>query len=264
MENAPLILATPSTEQKGVEFYDYSVSLSHTYLDAITLAGGIPVVAPIEASAEIIASLVRRSDGVMLTGGDDIQPELYAEKLEADLRATVKDVDPRRDLLETLVIKEVFAQRKPLLAICRGHQILNVTLGGTLIVDIPRQVKTEINHSQLKNKDRVVHKVSLNRESLLAQCLGKQEVEVNSSHHQAVDRVAGPLEVTGRGPDGVIEVMELKKKDATLLPYLLSVQFHPERLVRGYPEYLELFRGFVDACEMNRKSRYEAQGAGGG
>jgi putative glutamine amidotransferase len=269
MQDKPLVLVTPSTEKKGVEFYDYSISVSQTYLDAITLAGGWPVVVPAATDEGLIRGLVERCDGVMLTGGDDIQPELYAKSLAPDLRATVKETDPVRDMLETLVVKEAFSQRKPLLAICRGHQILNVTLGGTLIVDIPKQVKTEINHSQLKNKDRVVHEVSLETESLLAGNLGKQVVEVNSSHHQAVNRVAEPLRVTGRSPDGIIEVMELKREEANLLPYLLAVQFHPERLVRGYPAYLELFRGFVSACAANRSernqgARYEAQSAGGG
>jgi len=269
MQDRPLILVTPSTDKKGTEFYDYSISLSQTYLEAVSMAGGWPVVAPAATEEELIRGLVERCDGVMLTGGDDIQPELYAKELPGDLRATVKNVDAIRDLLETLVIKEALAQRKPLLAICRGHQILNVTLGGTLIVDIPMQVKTEINHSQLKNKDRVVHEVKLEAESLLAGNLRKQVAEVNSSHHQAVDRAGEPLRITGRSPDGVVEVMELKPSEAGLLPYLLAVQFHPERLVRGYPEYLELFRGFVKACAMNRPernqgARYEPQSAGGG
>ena len=269
MHEKPLILVTPSTEKRGVEFYDYSISLSQTYLDAISLAGGLPVTAPAATDEELVRGLVARCDGVMLTGGDDIQPELYAKDLAPELRATVKDVDPVRDMLETLVIKEAIAQRKPLLAICRGHQILNVTLGGTLIVDIPSQVETDLNHSQLKNKDRVVHEVKLEAESLLAGNLGKQVVEVNSSHHQAVDRVAAPLRVTGRSVDGIIEVMELQPKDAGMLPYLLAVQFHPERLVRGYPAYLELFRGFVKACAMNQPERnhggrYETKSIGGG
>ena len=264
MPNRPLILVTPSTDQKGAEFYDFSISLSQAYLEAVSLAGGLPVVLPAEPSEELIAGLVARTDGVMLTGGDDIQPEIYAPNVSPELRATVKKVDPVRDVVETLVVQQTFAQRKPLLAICRGHQILNVALGGTLIVDIPRQVKTKINHCQIKNKDRVVHKVKLEGDSLLAQSLGMREMDVNSSHHQAVDKVAAPLRVTGRSEDGIVEVMELKREEAMLLPYLLAVQFHPERLVRGYPVYLDLFRGFVEACEMNRKARYEAQSAGGG
>lgn len=269
MPNRPLILVTPSTEKKGVEFYDYSLSLSQTYLESVSLAGGLPVAAPADASPELAAKLVERCDGVMLTGGDDIQTELYASNLPEKLRATVKNVDPIRDALETQIITEAFAQRKPLLAICRGHQILNVTLGGTLIVDIAQQVDTEINHSQLKNKDRVVHKVRLAEGSLLARTFGQLEIEVNSSHHQAVDKVAAPLAATGRSEDGVIEVLELRPEDANLLPYLLAVQFHPERLVRGRPAFLKLFRGFVEACALDSGKReqgawHEAESAGGG
>src|SRR5688500_10123434 len=219
MQTAPLILITPSTEEKGAEFYDYSISLSQTYLDAVTEAGGLPMVLPCAPSPKVGAEYVRRVDGVMISGGDDIQPELYCDPVPENLKKTVGRTDPVRDLLETLVVKEAFAQRKPLLAICRGHQILNIALGGTLFVDIPSQVKTSINHSQLKQKDRVVHQVILEKDSLIHRVFGRSEIEVNSSHHQAVDKVAMPLRVTGRAPDGVIEAMELRSEDTGLMPY---------------------------------------------
>jgi len=262
MQAGPLILVTPSTEEKGCEFYDYSLSLSETYLDAITMAGGLPVVLPCAPSPKLVAEYVRRCDGVMITGGDDLQPELYAGKISPELRKTVGRTDAQRDLLETLVVKECFAQEKPLLAICRGQQILNVTLGGTLFVDISTQVKTAINHTRLTQKDRVVHDIILESGSLLAQTFGKTRIGVNSSHHQAVDRVARPLRVTGRSEDGIIEALELRPEDAGLMPYLLGVQFHPERLVRGYPEFAELFRSFTGACALNRR-KYEVQDIGG-
>jgi putative glutamine amidotransferase len=259
MKTAPLILIAPATEEKGYEFYDYSISLSEPYLDAILSAGGLPVVMPCAPSEKIIAEYVRRADGVLLTGGDDVRPELYTDKLPEKLRKTVGHTDPKRDLQETLLIKETFAQRKPLLAICRGHQILNAALGGTLTVDIASQVKTPINHSRLEHKDQLVHQVKLEGGSLLSQIFGRIEVEVNSSHHQAVDKLAGPLRATGKSPDGVIEACELKREDEGLLPYLLSVQFHPERLVRAHPEFLELFRSFTAACALNRENSYEAK-----
>lgn len=252
MQATPLILVTPSTEEKGVEFYDYSISLSQTYLDSITTAGGLPVVLPCGPSEKVVVEYVRRCDGVMITGGDDIQPELYYPDVPAELRKTVGRNDPARDLLEMLIVKEAFAQRKPLLAICRGHQILNIALGGTLFVDIPSQVKTTINHSQLKQKDRVVHQVILEKDSLIHRVFGRSTIEVNSSHHQAVDKVARPLRVTGRAPDGVIEAMELRSEDTGLMPYLIAVQFHPERLTRGHPEFIELFRSFTEACAVHR------------
>lgn len=252
MQSAPLILVSSSTEEKGAEFYDYSISLSETYLDALTQAGGLPLVLPCAPSPKIIAEYVRRVDGIMISGGDDIQPELYCDPVPPALRQTVGRNDPARDLLETLLVKEAFAQQKPLLAICRGHQILNITLGGTLFVDIPSQVQTKTNHSQLKHKDRLVHEVLLEPDSLMARIFGKTTIEVNSSHHQAVQKIAKPLRVTGKSPDGIIEALELRPEDAALLPYLLAVQFHPERLVRAHPEFIELFRSFTEACALNR------------
>ena len=253
MNSAPLILVTPSTEEKGVEFYDYSLSLSQTYLDSVVMAGGLPVLPSCAPSSKAVAEYVRRCDGVMLTGGDDIQPELYCDEIPARLKKTLSRVDPKRDLLETLIVQEVFRQQKPLLAICRGHQLLNIALGGTLFIDIPTQVKTDLNHSELKKKDRFVHEVALEPGSLLEAAFGRNCFSVNSSHHQAVDRVAAPLRVTGRSPDGVVEVMELRPEDSGLLPYLLSVQFHPERLVREHEEFVELFRSFTSACAGGRK-----------
>jgi putative glutamine amidotransferase len=252
MQTAPLILVTPSTEEKGAEFYDYSLSLSQTYLDAITVAGGLPVVLPCAPSPKLVAEYVRRCDGVMITGGDDIQPEMYYPDVPAELRKTVGRNDPVRDLLETLVVKESFAQQKPLLAICRGHQIMNIALGGTLLVDIPSQMKTPINHSRLKHKDKPVHEVRLEPNSLIRHIFDRNTIAVNSSHHQAIDKLAKPFRVTGQAPDGVIEAVELRPEDAGLMPYLLGVQFHPERLIRGYPEYIELFRSFTEACAVQR------------
>jgi putative glutamine amidotransferase len=252
MQTLPLILVTPSTDEKGAEFYDYSISLSQTYLDAITLAGGLPLVLPCAPSPKVVAEYVRRADGVMISGGDDIQPELYCDPVPANLKRTVGRTDPVRDLLETLLVKEAFAQRKPLLAICRGHQIMNIALGGTLFIDIPTQTKTTTNHTRLKHKDRFVHDVQLEVDSLLARVFGRTTIQVNSSHHQAIQKIAPPLRVTGRSPDGIIEAVELRAEEAAVIPYLLGVQFHPERLVRAHPEYIELFRSFTEACVLNR------------
>src|SRR5439155_18638898 len=103
----------------------------------------------------------RRCDGVMLTGGDDVQPKLYANRIPPKLRRTVGAADPARDLSELGLIRELFRQRKPLLAICRGQQMLSVALGGALIVDIARQVPGALDHSRLDRKDKIVHKVAL-------------------------------------------------------------------------------------------------------
>lgn len=248
MARLPLILVSPSTQRRGAEFADVSLSLSEMYERSVMLAGGLPLVLPCTTDPDLIAECVRRSDGVMLTGGDDINPRLYADELPPSLAQTVGRHDLPRDLRELLVIEEVFRQRKPLLAICRGHQLLNVALGGTLIVDIARQMPQALNHVRMDRKSDLVHEVQLTPDSLLARINGRHRLGVNSSHHQAVDRVAGPLRVTARSDDGVIEALEFTAAAAGWLPYLVSVQYHPERLAERWAEHRELFGSFTRAC----------------
>src|SRR6185436_7242576 len=126
----PLILISPSTQKRGVEFADLSISLSNKYSVAVASAGGLPWIAPAIPSKSLVAASVARADGVMLTGGDDLQPELYTKELSPTLRKTVSEPEPERDLFELMLVEEVFRQRKPLFAICRGHQLVNVAFGG--------------------------------------------------------------------------------------------------------------------------------------
>ncbi len=244
----PLVLVAPGTERKGAEFYDYGVTVSNAYLRAVLGAGGLPWIMPCTTLPEVIAECVRRCQGVMLTGGDDINPKLYRRRCGAKLRATLSPHDNDRDMAELLLIREVFRQGKPLLAICRGHQMLNVAFGGELITDIPLEVKEALNHTRMEQKDRVVHLVDLAEGSLLRQLFGKATLGVNSTHHQAVRAAAPPFRVTARSADGVIEAMELGLSESHLLPYLLAVQFHPERLIPRNPEFMEIFRSFMRAC----------------
>ena len=134
------------------------------------------------------------------------------------------------------------------LAICRGQQILNVALGGTLVADIPSQVPGAINHRRTDRRSEIVHEVRLTQGSLLARIVGSENLGVNSTHHQAVGRVAPPLRVVAASQDGIIEGVELKPGVAPWMPFLLSVQFHPERLVDRYPEHRRIFRAFARAC----------------
>jgi putative glutamine amidotransferase len=255
MARPPLILISPSIEAEGVEFHDRSISLSEAYPRAIANAGGIPLTMPVGQSRELVAECVRRCDGVLMTGGDDIEPRLYKEHLPAKLRRTV-DTTPdggERDLRELILIDEVFRQHKPLLAICRGHQLLNIALGGTLVVDIPTEVSGAINHGRMDKRSEVVHEVQLTRECLLSKITGKRTLGVNSTHHQAVGRVAEMLQVTAASGDGVVESMELKPEAARLLPFMLATQFHPERLVDRYPEHRAIFHAFTQACTLSQR-----------
>jgi putative glutamine amidotransferase len=255
MTKPPLILISANVESTGGEFGDLSISLSETYQQALMSCGAIPLALPATVSRELIAECVGRCDGVLLTGGEDIDPRLYGNGLPPRLRGTVT-VTPdggARDLRELVLIDEVFRQRKPLLGVCRGHQMLNVALGGTLMVDILAQMPRASNHRHMDRRSEIVHEVRLTRGSLLSKITGKQKLGVNSTHHQAVARVAQPLKVAAVSSDGIIESLELGPGAANALPFLLSVQFHPERLVDRHPEHRAIFRGFTQACVLSRK-----------
>jgi putative glutamine amidotransferase len=255
MARPPLIFVTPSIEKRGVEFHDMSASLSVKYDFAVAQAGGIPITVPTTTDRAMLAEIVKRSDGIMLTGGDDITPELYENGLPAAVRKTVSCTPDGggRDLRELILIDEIFRQRKPLLAICRGHQLLNVALGGKLIADIRRQAPGSLNHQRMDKANEIVHEAPLTVGSLLAKITGKDVLGVNSSHHQAVARPAEPLMATARARDGIIEAMELRPEASRLLPFLLSVQFHPERLTARHVEHHAIFSGFVAACARKKK-----------
>jgi putative glutamine amidotransferase len=230
---APLILIVPSVEARGIEFADLSASLSNRYALAIRHAGGVPFILPIVPDRAFVRDCVRRADGVVLTGGDDLDPAIYRKHTPENLRKTVTLDHPQRDAVEFAVIEEVFRQKRPLLAVCRGLQMLNVALGGDLIVDVPQEV---------------VHEVALTPGSLLHRSHATQALGVNSTHHQAAGRVAPQLRVSARSADGVIEGLELTDSEARRGPWLVAVQYHPERLFDRHPEHAALFRALVRAC----------------
>jgi putative glutamine amidotransferase len=250
----PVILITASTQKQGVEFGDASLSLSDRYIQAVLAGGGLPLIAPFVTSPEEVTALLRTVDGLLLTGGDDLEPTLYTRSLPPALARTVGREHPRRDLLECLLVDELFRQRKPLLAICRGHQLLNVALGGDLIVDIPQQVPGCLAHKRMDLKNDPVHDVALAPGSLAARLATATTLGVNSSHHQAVGRVCGLLRATAASADGVVEAMELQPEHLGALPWLLSVQWHPERLFDRHTEHLAIFSAFVKACAAPQKT----------
>jgi len=256
MATAPLILVSPSIEKRGIEFHDLSISLSVKYENAVLQAGGLPVTPPATTDRHMLAEIVGRADGVLLTGGDDINPDLYDPRLPRAVRRTVETTPDggRRDWRELVLIDETFRQRKPLLAICRGHQLLNIALGGRLVADIRRQVPGALNHQRMDKAGELVHEVPLTTGSLLSKIVRTRILGVNSSHHQAVLEPAELLMAVGRTRDGIIEAMELKPETARRMPFLLSVQFHPERLTERHAEHRAIFRRFVEACRRRRKS----------
>jgi len=237
---------------------DASLSLALKYPLALKAAGAMPWLLPCIPEKIFIAEAVRRCAGVMLTGGDDLDPKLYTRRLPPGVARTIQRESPERDAFELALVGEVIRQRKPILGICRGHQLLNVALGGTLFADIKVQLPQARDHCRTDRKTRLVHEVKCEAGSLMARIVGRDRLGVNSTHHQAVARIAKPLRATAVTDDGIIEGLELCADDRGLVPYLLSVQFHPERLFERHAEHLNVFRSFVGACDRNGRSKYEA------
>ena len=244
----PLILLSPATQRTGPAAHDYFLTLSDSYCQAVVAGGGAPVVAQCLPLENYVASVVERADGVMLSGGDDIRPELYRKSLPFKVRETCGPHDPNRDLFELMLIAEVFRQRKPLLAICRGFQMVNIALGGTLYTDIALEHGTTFDHSRFDLNDKVVHPMSIEKGCHLHGILGTDSIGVNSTHHQAIRELAAPLRATAWSPEGIIEAIELAQPGD--LPWFAGLQFHPERLFPTSKPILNLFRHFVAACQQ--------------
>jgi putative glutamine amidotransferase len=213
-----------------------------TYSEAVAIAGGVPVLIPHNLPQQHLWELFKRLDGIVLSGGGDIDPAVY----HASPHPTIDGVDAERDQTEFLLARWAVDDDKPLLAICRGIQALTVALGGALIRDIPSEVPGALEHSR-KPYDfgQIVHTVSLVPDSMLFRALQVTEevLDVNSLHHQAVERVPQLLLVTARASDGIIEGVEIPERR-----FVLGVQWHPEALVKEHPPMLALFRTFVDAA----------------
>jgi len=234
---APVVAvsATSDTRLGGA----HRVRLNSTYVIALESAGLVPIIIPPLASPEQARSILERVDGVLLTGGEDVDPALYGQD------QSEKCGSPNRARDETEIALALGARHlgKPLLAICRGPQLLNVAFGGTLIQDIPSEVPGALNHNADDDRGARVHPVSIAPNSLTARSIGATEVSVNSLHHQSVKDVAQGFRVTATSPDGIVEAMEWDGDDW----WALAVQWHPEEM-NDSPEPWDrgLFRAFAD------------------
>ncbi|HNP86418.1 MAG TPA: gamma-glutamyl-gamma-aminobutyrate hydrolase family protein [Kouleothrix sp.] len=219
--------------------------LRKNYTDAIVTAGGLPLIIPMIDDIEVLRALYDRMDGIVISGGGDIDPRFYRERPLAGLGPT----DPARDEIELPLARWAVEESKPLLGICRGAQVINVALGGTLYQDIPSQIHTQLVHdSSFTRQDwtYMAHELQLEPDSKLAHLFGTNCIMTNSLHHQSLKDIAPGLRPVGWAPDGVVEAIEGEGES-----FLVGVQCHPEAL-QGAADvrWQALFRDFVASCAV--------------
>lgn len=215
--------------------------LKRSYMEAVALAGGLAIIIP--TTGDDYEAYVELVDGIIFSGGVDISPLFYDREPIQDLNYT----SIRRDKSELGLFKEAYSRSLPILGICRGLQLMNVALGGSLYQDLRSEYPDSLGHSPRQGSDNIHHSIEIEEESILGQALGSSRAYINSFHHQAIDRLGENLRVTSRARDGIIESVEGMDDR-----FLLGLQFHPENLVKDYPEFLNIFRRLVEASKEAR------------
>ena len=214
------------------------------YADAVTRAGGLPLVLPITDDRQLIDAFLERVSGVVITGGAfDIAPSLYGETPREGLGPT----KPARTAFEMALLKAALAKHIPVLGICGGMQLINVAFGGTLIQDLSRELPAAKSHEQKHDRSQPQHPVEVKEGTLAADAFGKGPLMVNSTHHQAVNAVGNGLVVSAVAADGVIEAIESRANG-----FVMGVQWHPELLVDTIPHHLGAFRSLVTKARERR------------
>ena len=213
--------------------------LNHDYIHAIELAGGIPFVLPIIDDPEATKFMINSIDGLLLSGGDDVNPLYFGEEPDSMLG----DIHDARDRFELLLFEEACKQKRPVFGICRGLQIMTVALGGTLWQEISRAPGERIKHAQQADRHTPTHHVNIEKGSKLEAIFGSKAA-VNSYHHQAAKDPGQGARITATAADGIIEAIDWSTPDH----YCHGVQWHPEAMVRQHPQMLELFKSFLKEC----------------
>ena len=217
--------------------------LMPAYTEAIRRAGGIPMLIPLGLDEEELTAIFERLDGLLLPGGGDIEPSQYA----GTMHETVGGIHEDRDRVELFLARQAIEAKLPLLAICRGHQMLNVALGGSLWEDVHQLMPHGTKHAFFNEfpRNKIIHSVCVEPNTKLADCLHEGEVPVNSLHHQGIKQLAPNLVATATAPDGLIEAVE-----HVTHPFADGVQWHPECMVDDDAMMLGLFEGLVAAASQ--------------
>jgi putative glutamine amidotransferase len=197
--------------------------VNEDYVDAVVQSGGVPFIIPYTADEEVIRTQMKQVQGLILSGGHDVDPHLYGEELDPK----IGEIWPARDHFDMLLLKFAEEMNKPILGVCRGAQIINVAHGGSLYQDITNRSEKTFKHEQGHTPDLPTHRVHVKEGSLLAQTLGKTNFLTNSFHHQLIKKVASDLKAVAQTEDGVTEGLENEVGN------ILAVQWHPEMLHRN-------------------------------
>lgn len=242
--SSPLIGIT--TYRTRNRFGYTQICLNEAYVSSLANAGAEPCLIPLGLPGAALEGLLARLDGVLFSGGGDIHPERYGSQPHPRLG----NVDPDRDEIELFLLERAIKFELPFLGICRGLQLINVGLGGSLYEDLSDQRPGSLRHQSPDSwpRDRLAHKVQVEPDSQLHGILGLSEPEVNSQHHQAVRRLASGLQPAAFAPDGVLEALELPGH-----PFGLAVQWHPEWL-QAHPSMQALFQAFVESCRVHQRA----------
>jgi putative glutamine amidotransferase len=210
------------------------------YADALIQAGAVPVHLPTTGDPAVLEALLDRLDGLLISGGNDIDPLLYGQGPRPEL----DQIEPIRDQEEIFLFQQAMARHLPIFGICRGLQLINVAQGGSLYQDLPSQKGIHHAHSTAYPKDHASHRVDIEPGSFLDQLYHKPSLQVNSFHHQGVDQVGDQLKVAARADDGLVEALEWADDSQ----WVRAVQWHPEALRYSDPDMDRLFSTFVQAC----------------
>ncbi len=222
------------------------------YVKGVSEAGGVPVILPPSLSLRAAKALLDGLDGLLLSGGPDLDPGYYSEEPIPELGTTI----PEWDALEMALLRLALKRGMPIFGICRGMQILNVALGGTLYQDVPSQLGADVlNHWQTTPKNHSTHEVEVLEDSYLAEITDRQTVEVNSYHHQGIKDLAKTLAVAARSADGLIEALESRDFSDR---WLVGVQWHPEGMRDSGSGHRNLFEAHVCAAERHALRRAAA------
>ena len=239
----PLIGIT--TDHETNRYHQGVTTLTEAYTIAVAKAGGNPVLIPSPIPQPALPDLFARLDGILLAGGGDLDPTHYGTEYHGRL----SNVHPPRDELELELARMAVSSGRPLLGICRGCQVLNVALGGTLYPHLPTEPGGSITH-ELRGSERTVlaHEVIIEPGTRFEQMLGERTIGVNSHHHQGLREIGSGLRVAARAPDGLVEAVELEGH-----PFCLAVQWHPEWLMHQRWTQ-DLFRHFVAAAAVRSEA----------